>query len=91
MIIVYLPSVFFIGRYIHADMDQSKTAIFALNLLSALAITGCVIAVWYAFQRQMCAQTGGTCSPNIVYLGAALIAVIVSVVAFGARRRIPDK
>jgi len=70
-------------------MNQSTTITHGLTLLSSFAIAGSIIAVWYAFQRQMCAQgPGGTCSPNIVYLGAALFAIIIAVAAFGVRKRI---
>ena len=38
---------------------------------------GC-IAVWYAFQRQMCAGTG-ECAPNVVYLIPGPLAILIGV------------
>ena len=53
-------------------------------------VLGC-IAVWYAFQRQMCAMSG-ECTPNIVYLVPGVLVVLLGVsLAVFASRRSPAK
>ncbi len=70
-------------------MNREATIVHGLDLLAVLAAAGAIVAVWYAFQRRMCAQSaGGACTPNVVYLGAALLAIVAAAVAVGARRRI---
>ena len=34
------------------------------------------IAIWYAFQRQMCTG-GGSCAPNVVYLIPGVLAALI--------------
>jgi len=51
-----------------------------LQALGALSIFGGGIAIWYAYQRQMCtnvAGAGGSCSPNIVYLVPGTLAALI--------------
>jgi hypothetical protein len=48
--------------------------------MGALGIFGGSIAIWYAYQRQMCANpagAGGSCSPNIVYLVPGILAALI--------------
>lgn len=56
-----------------------------LQALGALGIFGGGIAVWYAYQRQMCtnvAGAGGSCSPNIVYLVPGTLAALIGFTIF---------
>ncbi len=51
-----------------------------LQALGALGIFGGGIAIWYAYQRQMCTNVvdaGGSCSPNIVYLVPGVLATLI--------------
>lgn len=51
-----------------------------LQAMGALGIFGGGVAIWYAFQRQMCtnvAGAGGSCSPNIVYLIPGILATLI--------------
>ena len=63
--------------------------------LGVLSIAGGSIAIWYAFQRQMCTVVaGGTnqCAPNIAYLIPGMLAALagISLVVFLHRRNRPD-
>ena len=62
-----------------------------LQGLGALGVVGGCIAIWYAFQRQMCTMVaGGTnqCAPNIAYLIPGILATLVgiSLIVFLQRR-----
>ena len=51
-----------------------------LQAIGALGIFGGGVVIWYAFQRQMCTNvgsTGGSCSPNIVYLVPGILATLI--------------
>lgn len=72
-------------------MIDSMRWIRALQGFSGLStLLGCV-AVWYAFQRQMCTGTG-ECAPNVVYLIPGLLAILmgVAIVVLTYRRRHSD-
>ena len=55
------------------------------KLLQSLGVLGIVsggIAIWYAFQRQMCIMVGGgidSCTPNLVYLIPGILAALVGI------------
>ena len=53
-----------------------------LQGLGALSIVSGGIAIWYAFQRQMCTMVGGgidSCASNFVYLIPGILATLVGI------------
>ena len=62
-----------------------------LQGVGTLSVVGGTIAIWYAFQRQMCTNVAGganSCAPNIAYLLPGVLAVLVGVGLFaGIARR----
>lgn len=55
------------------------------QVLGAVSIGGGSMAVWFAFQRQMCTAAGtvgaaeNQCAPNIAYLGPGVLAVLLGI------------
>ena len=53
-----------------------------LQGLGVISIVSGGIAIWYAFQRQMCTMVGGgtdSCAPNFVYLIPGILAALVGI------------
>lgn len=63
-----------------------------LQGVGTLSLGGGSVAIWYAFQRQMCTMVAGApnrCAPNIVYFVPGVLAALVglSLVLYGVRRQ----
>lgn len=62
-------------------MDRTRL----LQGLGAFSILGGAIAIWYAFQRQMCTAVAtvgdveSQCGPNVVYLVPGTIVALVGI------------
>jgi len=70
-------------------MSREEAIVRGSELLAILAAAGAIVAVQYAFQRRTCAQSaGGACTPNVAYLGVAVLAIVTAGVAVGVRRRV---
>jgi len=67
-------------RYLVLCVESVTMGTRLLRAFGALGIFGGGIAIWYAYQRQMCtnvAGAGGSCSPNIVYLVPGILAALI--------------
>jgi lipid-A-disaccharide synthase-like uncharacterized protein len=63
-----------------------------LQGFGAFSLVGGSVAIWYAFQRQICTNVAGggdSCAPNIVYLIPGTLAALIgfSLVVYAYRRQ----
>lgn len=73
------------GSTLAYDSNQTTTGV------GTLSPGGGSVAIWYAFQRQMCTMVAGApngCAPNVVCFAPGILAALVGLglVSYGVRR-----
>ena len=71
--------------FYYCEMESTGMRDRLLQDFGVLSMIVGAIAIWYAFQRQMCTMGGGgtnSCSPNIVYLISGIFVALIGFALF---------